>query len=57
MELDRTDNATPMTKRGPAVTVEFEYHWPVDLRVYKHDLVFHRFGVRGNFQMLQLSVG
>jgi hypothetical protein len=37
--LDKRD--IRMTKRGPAVTVEFEYHWPVDLRVYKHDLVFH----------------
>jgi hypothetical protein len=30
-----------MTRRGPAVIVEFEYRWPIDLRVYQHDLVFH----------------
>jgi hypothetical protein len=30
-----------MTKRGPSLTVEFDYHWPINLRVYKHDLVFH----------------
>jgi len=23
------------------LTVEFDYHWPINLRVYKHDLVFH----------------
>ena len=30
-----------ITKRGPSFTVEFDYHWPVDMKAYKHDLVFH----------------
>jgi len=37
--LDKRD--VRMTKRGPSLLVEFEYHWPINLRVYKHDLVFH----------------
>jgi hypothetical protein len=37
--LDKRD--LHMTKRGPSLTVEFEYRWPVNLRVYRHDLVFH----------------
>ena len=30
-----------LTKRGPAFTVEFEYYWPINLRVYQHELTFH----------------
>ena len=30
-----------ITRRGPAFTLELEYHWPIDLKVYKHQLVFH----------------
>ena len=30
-----------ITKRGPSFTVEFEYRLPINLRVYKHELVFH----------------
>jgi hypothetical protein len=30
-----------ITRRGPAFTLELEYHWPIDLKVYKHELVFH----------------
>jgi hypothetical protein len=37
--LDKND--IRMTKRGPALTVEFDYRWPINMRVYKHDLVFH----------------
>ena|SRR4029077_10853111 len=36
-----TERDIRMTKRGPSLNVEFDYHWPVNLRVYKHDLVFH----------------
>ena len=34
-------NDVHMTKRGPSLTVEFQYRWPINLRLYKHDLVFH----------------
>jgi hypothetical protein len=30
-----------ITRRGPAFTLDLEYSWPIDLRVYKHDLKFH----------------
>ena len=26
--------------RGPAFTLELEYKWPIDLKVYQHELVF-----------------
>ena len=34
-------NDIHMTRQGPAFSVEFEYHWPINLRVYKYELVFH----------------
>lgn len=37
--LDKRD--IQITKRGPSFTVEFDYRWPINMRVYKHDLVFH----------------
>ena len=37
--LDR--KAISITKRGPSFTVVFEYRWPINLRVYKHELIFH----------------
>jgi hypothetical protein len=30
-----------ITRRGPSFTLEVEYHWPINLRIYKHELVFH----------------
>jgi hypothetical protein len=30
-----------ITRRGPAFTLELEYHWPINLKVYNHELVFH----------------
>src|SRR5712691_11216216 len=30
-----------ITRRGPAFTLELEYHWPINMRVYRHELVFH----------------
>ena len=30
-----------ITRRGPAFTLEFEYHWPINMKVYRHELVFH----------------
>jgi hypothetical protein len=29
------------TRRGPSFTVDVEYRWPIDMRLYKHVLVFH----------------
>jgi hypothetical protein len=37
--LDR--KAIIITKRGPSFTVNFDYHWPINMRAYKHELVFH----------------
>ena len=30
-----------ITRRGPAFTLELEYHWPINMRLYQHELVFH----------------
>ena len=30
-----------ITRRGPSFTLELEYRWPIDMKVYKHELVFH----------------
>lgn len=30
-----------MTRRGPFITVDIEYNWPIDLKVKKYDLHFH----------------
>ena len=39
ISLDNRD--IHITRRGPSFTVEFDYHWPINIRVYKQDLVFH----------------
>ena len=36
-----TKKEVHITKRGPAFNIQIDYHWPINLRVYKHDLVFH----------------
>ncbi len=30
-----------ITRRGPAFIVDIEYRFPINLRVYQHELVFH----------------
>ena len=30
-----------ITRRGPSFTLELEYRWPINMRVYQHELVFH----------------
>ena len=30
-----------ITRRGPAVTLELEYRWPINMRLYHHELIFH----------------
>jgi len=30
-----------ITTRGPSFTLEVEYHWPIDMKAYQHELVFH----------------
>jgi hypothetical protein len=30
-----------ITRRGPSFTLELEYHWPINMRLYRQDLVFH----------------
>ena len=36
-----TKKAILITRRGPSFTLEIEYHWPINMRAYKQDLVFH----------------
>jgi hypothetical protein len=30
-----------ITRRGPSFTLELDYRWPIDMKVYHHVLVFH----------------
>ena len=30
-----------ITRRGPSFTLEVEYRWPIDLKIYQHQLLFH----------------
>lgn len=30
-----------ITRKGPSFTLEVEYRWPIDLKVYRHELTFH----------------
>jgi hypothetical protein len=39
--IDITPKDVHITHRGPAFTVDLEYRWPINMRVYKHELVFH----------------
>ena len=36
-----TKNDFRITRQGPAFTMEIDYHWPINLRVYQQDLAFH----------------
>ena len=36
-----TKNDVRITRRGPSFTIEVEYRWPIDLKVYRHELIFH----------------
>jgi hypothetical protein len=36
-----TQKDIKITKRGPSFTVEFDYHWPINMRAYEQTLVFH----------------
>jgi hypothetical protein len=41
LNIPITQRDIKITRRGPAFTLDLEYHFPIDLRVYQHDLVFH----------------
>ena len=41
LEIPIDRKAIGITKRGPSFTVQFDYRWPINMRLYKHDLVFH----------------
>jgi hypothetical protein len=30
-----------ITRRGPSFTLQVDYRWPIDLKIYRHDLTFH----------------
>jgi hypothetical protein len=36
-----TDEDIRIVKRGLIFTVDIDYEWPIDLRIYKHNLNFH----------------
>lgn len=39
ISLAKTD--IHITRRGPSFTLDMEYRWPIDMKAYKHDLIFH----------------
>lgn len=41
LEIPLTKQEVHITKRGPSFNLEIEYHWPVNMRIYKQDLIFH----------------
>ena len=36
-----TKNDVRITRRGPSFTINVEYRWPIDMKLYQHELVFH----------------
>jgi len=30
-----------ITSRGPSFTLEVDYQWPIDMKLYRHELLFH----------------
>ena len=36
-----TKKEVHITRRGPAFNMVIEYHWPINLKVYRHALTFH----------------
>jgi hypothetical protein len=36
-----TKNDIKISRRGPSFTLDMEYRWPINLRVYRHELTFH----------------
>ena len=41
LHIPITANDVQITRRGPAFQLDLEYRFPIDLKVYKHELVFH----------------
>jgi len=41
LHIPITASDIEITRRGPAFQLDLEYRFPIDLKVYKHDLVFH----------------
>ena len=39
--ISLTKNDIHITKRGPSFTLELEYRWHIDMRVYQQELLFH----------------
>lgn len=41
MEISLVPRDVHVTRRGPSFTLDVDYHFPIDLRVYRQDLAFH----------------
>jgi hypothetical protein len=39
--VDINPSDVQVTRRGYVFTVDIDYAWPIDLKIYKHDLNFH----------------
>lgn len=41
LEIPVTARDIHITRRGPSFTLDVEYRWPIDMKVYQHELIFH----------------
>ena len=41
LKIPITARDVHITRRGPSFTLDLDYGWPIDLRVYQHELRFH----------------
>jgi hypothetical protein len=40
LEIPITRSDIHITRRGPSFKVELEYRWPIDMKIYHHELIF-----------------
>jgi hypothetical protein len=50
LEISIAPKDIRITRRGPSFTLELDYRWPIDMKVYHHVLVFHTSGSGENFE-------
>ena|SRR5215510_11127648 len=41
LEISIVPKDIQITRRGPSFTLELNYRWPINMRIYQHVLVFH----------------
>ena len=41
LEIPLTKNDIKISRRGPSFTLEVDYRWPINMKLYQHELSFH----------------